>query len=148
MTEELIIQTAEALNIARPMSFMELLAKKRARVRKLKVKSCFLPQSNDASSPEEMEWNLVEHSLSTSLVDLSRDDAGNTDERRFNPEMFSDIKERLHVGNTNGRSYISNPAIERRLAHRARGLNAGDDGLQPPISPPTSPPPRSPARKG
>ena len=136
-TEEVVKKTADALNLARPISFVDILAEKRARARKLKVKSCFIPESNEKGSPEQMDWGMVEQSMSASLIDVSQGSEGPCDEdRRLNAEMFSCLKERLHIESPCGRSYISNPGIEQRLAHRARGLSATDDRIEPPVSPP------------
>ena len=141
----MIKRTADALNISRPISFADVLAKKRARARKLKVKSCFLPESNETSSPDEMDWVMVEQSMSASLVDLSKDSDWSNNDRRLSSEMFSCIKERLHIDSPSGRSYISNPGIEQRIAFRAGlGLSATDEHLEPPVFPP----PRPNARKG
>ncbi|CAB3998671.1 Hypothetical predicted protein, partial [Paramuricea clavata] len=139
-TEEVVKRTADALNISRPISFADVLAKKRARARKLKVKSCFLPESNETSSPEEMDWVMVEQSMSASLVDLSKDSDWSNNDRRLSSEMFSCLKERLHIDSPSGRSYISNPGIEQRIAFRAGlGLNATDERLEPPVFPPPRP---------
>ena len=131
----MVKRTADALNIARPISFLDLLAQKRARARKLKVKSCFLPESNGPRSPEEMNWVMVEQSMSASLLDISKDSEWSSKNRRLSAEMLSCIKDRLHIDSPNGRSYISNPGIEQRLAFRKREFSAADESIDPPVSP-------------
>ena len=113
----------DALNISRPIPFTDLLARKRARARK-RVKSCFLPEEITISRPEEMEWLMVEESMCTSLLDPSKDTDGQDEDRRLNPELLSHLKERLSIDGSDGKSYISNPVIEQRLALKAQGLDS------------------------
>lgn len=130
-TEEVIKSTVDALNISRPIPFTELLARKRARARK-RVKSCFLPEEIKASRPEEMEWVMVEESMCTSLLGPSEDSDRQDEDRRLNPELLSHLKERLRIDGSGGRSYISNPVIEQRLALKAQGLDSStNDNLSP-----------------
>ena len=143
-TEAAIERTADALNIPRPISFVDLLASKHARAQKLKVKSCFIPDTIGENSPGEMDWVTVERSMLASLVDLNRDLKSTRNDRRLSTEIFSCLKDQLHIDGPSGRSYISNPGIEQRLALRARGLSASSENLSPPVSPP----PRFHRRKG
>lgn len=135
----------DALNISRPIPFLELLARKRVRARRIKVKSCFLPEDIETQPPKDIEWVMVEESMSTSLLDVSKDEGRQNNDRRLNPELLSCLKDRLHIDGSGGRSYISNPVIEQRLAFRAQGLDSGaDENLNNPVFPS----PRSPRRKG
>ena len=127
-TEEVIKRTVEALNISRPIPFSALLARKRAHARKIRVKSsCFLPQDIETGPPEDTQWFMVQESMSTSLLDISKDEGGKSNDRRLNPELLSCLKDRLHIDGSGGRAYISNPVIEQRLAFKAQGLDSGAD---------------------
>ena len=85
-----------------------------------------MPQDTETGPPEDTQWVMVQESMSTSLLDI-RDDGGQSNDRRLNPELLSRLKERLHIDGSGGRSYISNPVIEQRLAFKAQGLDSGAD---------------------
>ena len=131
----MVKKTADALNITRPISFKELLAKKHASARKLKVKSCLLPETlSELTSPDELdEWITVEHSMSTSMLDLTKDSEWRNQRGQLNPDFFSCLKDRLAIDSPLG--------TERRHAFRARGLSAGSEKFEPPVSPPPGRPP-------
>ncbi|XP_028401814.1 uncharacterized protein LOC114524821 isoform X2 [Dendronephthya gigantea] len=135
-TEAVVERTADTLNIARPISFCDLLARKNAWSRKLKAKSCFLADTTGENSPEVMDWVTVERSMLASLVDPNRDLESTSNDRRLSTEMFSCLKDQLNIVGPSGRSYISNPGIEQRLAFKARGLSASTENLSPPRPPP------------
>lgn len=132
MTDEVLQRTADALNIARPTTFADVLADKRAA--KMKVKSRFLPQSNATNSPEEVDWVEIEQSMSASPLNLRKDSDWPKQGRRLSSETFSCLKEQLNIVGPSGRSYISTPGIEQRLAFRAQGLNSTEDSHETQVS--------------